>query len=97
MARYPPPPEFIRNLHKLDNDKEIYMKNEEKKCRKRKMGGVEFSPEVIVWRNRRDVCNSVIRCHKGAWINCAIIKRRSKACVIQRPLSTTLTEAERVY
>ena len=73
------------------------MKNSENKCRKRIMGGFDFCPEVIVYKNSRDVWNSVIRCHNGELINCVIIKRRAKASDIQRPLSTILTEAERAY
>ena len=44
-----------------------------------------------------DIWNSVTRWHNGAWINRAIIKCRAKACVIQRTLSITLTDAERAY
>ena len=95
MQRYPPPPGFTGSLQKLDNERVKYMKNAEKKCRKRRMGGVDFSPEVIIWKNRRGLWNSVIRWHKGEWINCTIIKRRETACGIQRPLSTTLIEAKR--
>ena len=95
MARYPPHPKFTEKLHKLVNEREKYMKNSEKKCSKRRMGGVELSPEVIVWKKRRDVWNLLIRLHKGVLINRVIIKRRSKVCGIQRPLSFTLTEAER--
>ena len=62
-----------------------------------RVGGVDFSPEVIVWKNRRDVRNSIFRWHKGAWLNRAIIKRSSKVFGIQRLLSTTLTEDERLY
>ena len=73
------------------------MKKVENKCRKKRMGGVEFSPEVIVWKNIRYVWNTVIRWHKGVWINRTIIKHRSNVCVIQQPLSIILTEAKRVY
>ena len=64
---------------------------------KRRMVGVNFSPEVIVWKKRMYVWNSMTRWHKGVCINCTIIKCRTKACGIQRPLSTTLTEATRAY
>ena len=47
--RYPPPIGFTGKLQKLDNDTEQYTKNAENKCSKRRMGGVNFSPEVIVW------------------------------------------------
>ena len=97
MARYLPHPGFTEKLHKLDKERDIYMKNSEKKCRKRRMGGVDFYTEVILWKNRRDVWNSLTIRKKGAWINCEIIKPREKLCVIQRPLSITLTEAGRAY
>ena len=97
MARYPHPPRSTEKLHKLDKEREQCMKNAENKCSKRRMGGVDFSPEVIVWKNRSYVWNSVIRCHKGAKINRAIIKVRAKACGIQRPLGISLTESNRVY
>ena len=66
------------------------MNNAEKKFSKRRMGGVNFSQEVLVWKKRRDVWNSVIRCHKGEWINREIFKRRSKACGVQRLLRISL-------
>ena len=43
-ARYPPPTAFIEKLHKLDNERRQYMKNEEKKCRRKRMGGVDLFP-----------------------------------------------------
>ena len=73
------------------------MKNAENKCSKRSMGGVDFSPEVMVWKKRRDAWDSVIRWHKGLWLNHAIIKRRANACGIQRPLSITVPEDDRAY
>ena len=72
MARYPPHPKFTEKLHKLVNEREKYMKNSEKKYRKSSMGGVDLFTEVILCKNRRDVWNSVIRWHKGAWLNRAI-------------------------
>ena len=73
------------------------MSNAEKRCRKIRMGGFDFSLEVIVLKNRRDVCNLMTRRHEGTWIDHAIIKHREKVCGIQQPLGTTLTEAERAY
>ena len=64
---------------------------------KRRMGRVDISPEFIVWKKRRDLWNSVIRWHKGTWINREIIKRIAKAFGIKRPLSITLIEAKRAY
>ena len=65
------------------------MKNIEKSLRKRRMGGIDFYPEVILWKKRRNVWKSVNIWHNGDCINLKIIKRREKACGIQRPLSTT--------
>ena len=81
----------------MNKEREQYTKNSEKECRERRMGGVDFSLEVIVWKKRRDLWNSVIRYHKGAWINRAITKIREKACGIQRPLGIKLTEDKRAY
>ena len=61
------------------------------------MGGVNFSPEFIVWKKWRDEWNSVIRCHKGGQFNRTIMNRRAKACGIQQPMSITLTEYGRAY
>ena len=97
MARHLPHPGFTEKLHKLDKERDIYMKNSEKKCRKRRMGGVDFYTEVILWKNRRDVWNSVIIWHKGDWLNHAIIKCRANACGIQLPLSITFKKSERAY
>ena len=44
LARYPPPTGFTEKIHKLDKYWEQYMKNAENKCRKRRMGVVDFSP-----------------------------------------------------
>ena len=90
--RYPPPPRFTEKIHIFYKEREQYMKNAEKECSKSKMGVVDFSPEVIVWKNRRGVWNSLIRCHQGGWLNREIIKRRAKACGMQRPLRITLLE-----
>ena len=94
---YPTLPGFTVKIHKLDHEREQYMKNAENKCRKRRMGGVDFSPEVIVWKKRRDVLNSVIRWHKETWLNRTILKIMAMACGIQRPTSTILPEANRAY
>ena len=37
-----------KKIHKLDKEREQYMNNTEKKCRKRRIGGVDLYPEVIV-------------------------------------------------
>ena len=42
------------------------MNNSGEKFRKRRMGGVDFSPEVILQKKRKDVWNLVIRWHKEA-------------------------------
>ena len=96
-AGYPPSSGFIEKLQKLDNERKKYIKNIEKKCRNRRMGGGNISLGVIVWKKRRGVWNSFIICHKGVWLNRAIIRRREQACGIQRPLSITLTESKREY
>ena len=36
-ARYPPPPGFTEKLHKVDKERDQYMKNAENKCRKRRI------------------------------------------------------------
>ena len=43
-ARYTTPPWFTEKLHKLDKEMEKYTMNAEKKYRKMRMGGVDFSP-----------------------------------------------------
>ena len=55
-----------------------YINNAENKGRKRRMGEVDLSPKVIVWKKRRDVWNSLIRLHKGAQLNLETIKPGAK-------------------
>ena len=86
-ARYPTPSGLKEKLEKLDKPREQFMKNAEKKCRKRRMGEVDFSPEVMTWKKQRDVWKAVIRWQKGAKLNRPIIKRRARVCGIQSPLS----------
>ena len=97
QACYPPPPGFQEAVESLDRIRHQLMINAEKKCRKRRMGEVDFSPGVMVWQKRRDVWRDVVKHKLGGRINRGILARRARACGILSPLSATHAEAERAY
>ena len=55
LASYSTTTGLTEKINKLDKERDQYMKNAKKKCRKRRMGEVDFSPEVIVLKKRKDV------------------------------------------
>ena len=59
------------------------------------MGNVPFSPNILIWKNRRDFWSLVIRHLKGHKVNRSIIKRRAKELNIIAPLSSTLDSARK--
>lgn len=68
-----------------------------KKCRKWKMGQIDFSPQIMIWKNRRDTWNMIVQFKKGQKRNSITIRRKAKACGIFQPLSATLQQAQRGY
>ena len=96
-ATYPPPPGFAKAAEALDRIRTQLMIHAEKVCRKRRMGEVDYSPEVIIWKKRRDVWREVIKYRSGGKINKTSLRRRAQACGINTPLSANLEAAKRAY
>lgn len=89
--------EFSTALFALDKIQNQCMANAEKGCRKLYMDEVDYLVEVVVWKKRGDVCKDVISWHGGLYVNIGMIRYRARACGIEKPLSTTKTEAERAH
>ena len=77
----------------IDRTKRDAMRNAESKCRKFGMGNVPYSPNVLIWKNKRDFWTLVIRFKKGTKISRSLIKRRARSLNIYAPLSSSLTAA----
>ena len=102
---FPLSPEQIDCMNKLDDERKQMMMAAEKKCRKLRMGGVEFSPTVDAWGKRWALWKLVER-HKRSLIerrrnnsgvkpvSRSLIKRRAKIAGVEKPLSVTHEEAQ---
>ena len=60
-------------------------------------GGVDFSPELMIWMWRIDAWNLILRYKRGFVVNTALIRRRTTKGGIESPLSCSLTDAEKSH
>ena len=84
-------------LDSLDRTKTDVMTASEKRCRKLRMGEIDFSPQVSQLKQTRDTWALIVRRPRGKRVSSSLIKRRAKSSGIRRPLSRTLMEAEQEY
>ena len=79
--------------NQIDRVKTDCMKSAERKCRQYCMGQVDFSPELKLWRCRKDTWQLIVKYHQGNRISRSLIRRQASICKIENPLSGTLHEA----
>ena len=87
--------EFSILQDKIDTTKTEYMIASEKKCRKICAGAVDYSDEIIIWRNRRDLWNLIHKYKKGYPVSTTYIRRKAHILGVVTPLSCTEAEAHK--
>ena len=93
QSRLPPKIKKTK-LDKIDLDSQQYMKREEKKCRRIKLGIIPFSPEASIWILRLQVYRSLLRYHPGNIRNRGNLKRSARRCNIAQPLLLSVDEVK---
>jgi hypothetical protein len=83
---------FAKRINHLDRELGDYMRYAEKKCRKIKLGRIQFSPEAAMWIKRTQVYKSLLRYHAGRIRNRGNLKRAARRCGIEHPLSLPIRE-----
>ena len=97
IASYPPSDHFIQSQNQIDIVQRDIMRAAENKCRKWHMGAVDFSPQLMIWWNRRLTWKLIKDYHSGRKISTTFIMRKAKACGIVDPLQSTPKEATTAY
>jgi hypothetical protein len=97
IASYPPSDHFIQSQNQIDIVQRDIMRAAENKCRKWHMGAVDFSPQLMIWWNRRLTWKLIKDYHSGRKISTTFIMRKAKACGISDPLQSTPKEATTAY
>ena len=77
----------------IDRPKSDAMRHAEKKCRRKMMGVVPFSPEVTLWDHRAKLWKYVKERRQGYRRSSSYIRILAKKAKIQCPLSVTLAQA----
>ena len=83
--------------NQIDRVKKDCMISAEKKCRQFRLGEVDFSPEIMLWKRRKLTWKLILKYHQGHPINTALIRREASQCLIESPLSGTLPEAMKAF
>ena len=83
--------------NQIDRVKTDCMLSAEKKCRQYCMGQVDYSPELKLWRCRKDTWQLIVKYYQGNQISRSLIRRQASICKIENPLSGTLDEALKAY
>ena len=77
---------------RIDKLRVKYILQAEKKCRKFKMGGIEFSPKVQHQRNRIHLWKNVLSKKKGGKLSTSLLTRLEKRVGVSRSLSYSLSD-----
>ena len=81
-------------LFSLDSDVTSTTKYAEKKCRKLRMGQIEFTAESAKLRVDIELWNVVIRKKNGANVSSTYIKRLAKHCNIVNPMNLSIEDCK---
>ena len=82
-------------LEQIDRVRTDGMLAAEKRCRKLRMGSIDFSPAMNKLKIKWGVLSLIIRKRMGGRVNTRVIKRRAMRCNLERPGSLSLNEALR--
>ena len=74
-----------RLLEEIDRIRTEGMLAAEKRCRKLRMGNIDFSPEMSKLKQSWGVLSLIIKKKMGGRVNSRTITRRAKRCNIRRP------------
>jgi hypothetical protein len=84
--------DLAQTLNKLDQEREVYMKHVERKCRWLKSGRIPFSPEALLWIHQCQVYRSLLRWHNGQLWNHGNSCRTARQCQINAPFQLTVED-----
>ena len=87
-------PKQEQEFERIDQLRIRYMLQAEKKCRKFKVGGIEFSPKVQHQRDRINLWKHVLSKKQGGKSSLSLLTRLEKKVGISNSLSYSLTDAQ---
>jgi len=84
---------FGMAMEKFDKLKADGMRMAEKRCRRLRMGLIQFSPELNQWRLQKELWRLVIRRKLGRRVCATTIRRMATRIQVADPLATSLRDA----
>jgi len=88
---------FLSEMEKFDRLKADGMRFAEKRCRRLHMGAIQFSPDLNIWRNKKELWRLVLRRHLGYRVHAVTIRRLACKLHILDPLSVPLLSVRRYF
>ena len=73
------------------------MLSTEKRCRKWMLGTIDYSPEVMMRKFKREMWRLIEKNLQGGRVYSRYIRRRAEHCGIESPLSSSIDNAKRGY
>jgi len=89
--------QFLSAMENFDRVKAEGMRFAEKRCRRLRMGMIQFSPALNMWRQHIELWRLVIRRKQGHQVRAATIRRLASKLKIQDPLALPLAVTRRLF